>query len=132
MGKVLKGYKIELDSKEKVEELLQEIYTEACNNIEEVQREINRLANSTSLNEESIDGRAKYSKAINDFINTKDKAISRKLEVAKLLTDVIKSNGTSQGGNSNDVPIDWTKIMDDVNDTIQSDKPNDVIEYKIR
>lgn len=132
MGKVLKGYKIELDSKEKVEELLQEIYTEACNNIEEVQREINRLANSTSLNEESIDGRAKYSKAINDFINTKDKAISRKLEVAKLLTDVIKSNGTSQGGNSNDVPIDWTKIMDDVNDAIQSDKPNDVIEYKIR
>lgn len=132
MAKVLKGYKIELDSKEKVEELLQEIYTEACNNIEEVQREINRLANSTSLNEESIDGRAKYSKAINDFINTKDKAISRKLEVAKLLTDVIKSNGTSQEGNSNDVPYDWTKIMDDVNDTIQSDKPSDVIEYKIR
>ena len=132
MAKVLKGYKIELDSKERVEELLQEIYTEACNNIEEVQREINRLANSTSLNEESIDGRAKYSKAINDFINTKDKAISRKLEVAKLLTDVIKSNGSSQGGNSNDVPIDWTKIMDDVNDTIQSDKPSDVIEYKIR
>ena len=45
----LKQYKLKLDSKEKIEELLQEIYTEACKNIEEAQNEINRITNSTDL-----------------------------------------------------------------------------------
>ena len=89
----LKQYKIELDSKDKLKELLQEIYTEACKNIEEAQRLINKIEASTNLNEEILDGKAKYAKALNDFISTKDRAIGRKFEIAKLLTEVIKFNG---------------------------------------
>lgn len=104
----LKRYKIKLDSKEKIEELLQEIYVEACKNIEEAQNEINRISNSTDLNSEIIDGKAKYAKAINDFITTKDKAIARKMEIAKLLAEIVKFNGNvQQAFTEGDVPDNW-------------------------
>lgn len=104
----LKRYKIKVDSKEKIEELLQEIYVEACKNIEEAQNEINRISNSTDLNSEIIDGKAKYAKAINDFITTKDKAIARKMEIAKLLTEIVKFNGNvQQAFTEGDVPDNW-------------------------
>ena len=69
----IKRYKVKLDNKENIEELLQEIYNEACKNIEEAQVEINKISESTDLTEEILDGKAKYAKAINDFITTKDK-----------------------------------------------------------
>lgn len=108
----LKQYKLKLDSKEKIEELLQEIYAEACKNIEEAQNEINKITHSTDLSTEIIDGKAKYAKAINDFIATKDKAISRKFEIAKLMTEVIKFNGNiQQAFTEGEIPGDWTDIV---------------------
>ena len=108
----LKQYKLKVDSKEKIEELLQEIYVEACKNIEEAQNEINKISNSTDLNSEIIDGKAKYAKAINDFIATKDKAIARKFEIAKLLTEIIKFNGNiQQAFTEGDIPTDWREVV---------------------
>lgn len=113
MARTLKNYKLQLDSKEKITELLQEIYDEACKNIEEAQREINRISMSTDLNEEIIDGKAKYAKAINDFIATKDKAIARKFEIAKLMTEIIKFNGNvQQAFNEGELPGNWADIFD--------------------
>lgn len=89
----LKRYKLKLNSIEKMEELLQELYNETTKIVEEVQIQMNKLANSVQLNEESIDGKAKYAKAMNDFVTSKDKAIGRKLDIAKLMGDVIKYNG---------------------------------------
>lgn len=108
----LKRYKLKVDSKEKIEELLQEIYIEACKNIEEAQNEINRISNSTDLNSEIIDGKAKYAKAINDFIATKDKAIARKFEIAKLLTEIVKFNGNiQQAFTEGDIPSNWNDVV---------------------
>ena len=86
-------YKLKLNSPEKIEELLQELYNETCKNIQEIQNEMNKLSNSVNLNDEILDAKAKYSKSMNDFIANKDKAIGRKLEIAKLMEDVIKFNG---------------------------------------
>lgn len=131
MAKTLKNYQLKLDSKEKLTELLQEIYNEACKNIEEAQREINKITNSTNLNEEIIDGKAKYAKAVNDFITTKDKAISRKFEIAKLLSEIIKYNGnTQQMFTEGTVPGNWADLLEK-NDII-TEVSNNVHEYKLK
>ena len=131
MARQLKQYRLKLDSKEKIEELLQEIYAEACKNIEEAQNEINKITHSTDLNSEIIDGKAKYAKAINDFIATKDKAINRKFEIAKLMTEVIKFNGNIQKAfTEGNVPGDWGDFVDD-----NPNAPNDnnrTIEYTLK
>lgn len=126
----LKNYKLKLDSKDKITELLQEIYDEACKNIEEAQREINRISMSTNLNDEIIDGKAKYAKAINDFISTKDKAIARKFEIAKLMTEIVKFNGNvQQAFVEGDVPGNWDDMFNSLQDTGDDNKP---IEYKLK
>lgn len=128
----LKRYKLKVDSKEKIEELLQEIYAEACKNIEEAQNEINKITMSTDLNSEIIDGKAKYAKAINDFIATKDKAIARKFEIAKLMTEIIKFNGNiQQAFTEGDVPGNWDDII--VNPpTTDPNNNNEPIEYTLK
>lgn len=93
MNVIKKKYKLKLNSLDKIEELLQELYNEADKNIVETQTQINKLSSSVDLNNEIADSKAKIAKAINDFINSKDKAIGRKLEIAKLMTEIHKYNG---------------------------------------
>ena len=82
-NKISKKYKLKLNSIEKIEELLQELYDEADKNIVEIQNEMNKMSNSVQLGNEIVDAKAKYAKAMNDFITNKDKAIGRKLDIAK-------------------------------------------------
>ena len=90
-----KRYRVKLNSVEKIEELLQEIYDQACRQINEIQNEINKLTNSTNLGSDDItmDDKAKYSKAIHDFSNDKLKAISAKFEIAKFMGELVKKSG---------------------------------------
>lgn len=128
--KAPKQFKIKLDNQDNLQELLQEIYNEACKNVEEAQRLINKIEMSTNLNEEVIDGKSKYAKAINDFISTKDKAIGRKLEVAKAMAEVLKHNGNQQSGYVEGVvPDDWSNVVAELPDSIEENKP---IEYKLK
>lgn len=93
MGVTHKRYKVKLNSVEKVEELLQETYNQACQQIVTIQEEMNKLSQSTILANEITDAKTKYAKAMNDFIANKDKAIGRKLEIAKFMGDILKYNG---------------------------------------
>lgn len=93
MGVTPKRYKVKLNSVEKVEELLQETYNQACQQIITIQEEMNKLSQSTTLANEITDAKTKYAKAMNDFIANKDKAIGRKLEIAKFMGDILKYNG---------------------------------------
>lgn len=88
-----KRYRLQLNSAQSIQELLQETYNEACKNIEEAQQQINKITSSVQLNDETLDQKAKYAKAINDFIATKDKAVGRKLEISKLMGEILKYNG---------------------------------------
>lgn len=109
-NKLPKKYKLKLNSSQKIEELLQELYDEADKNIVEIQNEMNKLANSVKLDEEIMDAKTKYAKAMNDFIVNKDKAIGRKLDIAKLMSEILKFNGNVKlAVTEGDIP-DWDEI----------------------
>ena len=90
-----KRYKLRLNSCDKIEELLQEIYDQACRHFNEIQVEINKLANSTNLGADGItmEEKVKYSKAMHDFLGDKKNSIAMKLEVAKFMGEVMKHGG---------------------------------------
>ena len=109
-NKLPKKYKLKLNSTQKIEELLQELYDEADKNIVEIQKEMNKLANSVQLDQEIVDAKAKYAKAMNDYITNKDKAIGRKLDIAKLMSEILKFNGNVKlAVTEGDIP-DWDEI----------------------
>ena len=108
----LKKYKVKINSTDNLQRLLQELYEEACHNIKQVQDEINKITNSTTLSEEAMDAKAKYAKSVNDYINSKDKAIGRKMEVAKLLAELIKYNGNvKRTFDESEVVGDWDEFV---------------------
>ena len=86
-------YKIKLNSVEKIEAILQEIYDDSLRQMILIQDKINDLEQSTVLVDEPIDMKVKYAKAIHDYITDKEKAIGRKLDVSKLMSEVFKQNG---------------------------------------
>ena len=132
--KPLKRYKLKLNSAEKIEELLQELYNETCKNIEAIQNEMNKLSNSINLNNEIVDSKTKYAKAMNDFITNKDKAIGRKIEIAKLMSEILKFNGNvSKTFEESEAVGDWSELMDMVNKNgnESNDKQDEKIEYKL-
>lgn len=90
-----KKYKVKLNSVEKIEELLQEIYDQAVRHLNEIQNEMNKLQNSTNLGADgvSIDDKAKYAKAIHDFMGDKERALKSKFEIAKFMGELAKHNG---------------------------------------
>jgi histidyl-tRNA synthetase len=91
--RVIKKFKIELNSADNLRDLLQEVIELADEQLNQAQDEINKLKNSTDLKNEVMDGRSKYAKAINDYLNVKDKAMSKKIEVARVLNEVMAHNG---------------------------------------
>ena len=132
--KPLKRYKLKLNSAEKIEELLQELYNETCKNIEAIQNEMNKLSSSINLNNEIVDSKAKYAKAMNDFITNKDKAIGRKIEIAKLMSEILKFNGNvSKTFEESEAVGDWSELMNMVNKNgnESNDKQDEKIEYKL-
>ena len=94
-----KRYKVKLNSIDKIEELLQEIYNEACRQLNQIQNEMDKLMSNINLgNEEiSIEEKTKYAKAIHDFVGDKDKAIKSKFEIAKFMGEIVKHNGDING-----------------------------------
>lgn len=88
-------YKVRLNSVEKIEELLQEVYDQACRQINEIQNELSKLINSTNLGADdfTMDDKAKYFKAYNDLNQNKSKAIQTKLDIAKFMGEIVKRGG---------------------------------------
>ena len=93
-----KRIKVRLSSVEKIEELLQEVYDQACRQINEIQNEINKLINSTNLGSEdfTMDDKAKYFKAIHDLTGDKKVAIQTKLDIVKFIGEMVKHNGDAK------------------------------------
>ena len=123
-NKVKKKYKLKVNSIPKLEELLQELYNESNKIITEVQEQINKLVSSVNLNDEPMDAKAKYSKAMNDFLNTKDKAIGRKLDIAKLMSDIVKFNGNVTEAVNNNTSFDWEDLKDKVDGSFSFEETN--------
>jgi hypothetical protein len=88
-----KKYTVKLNNIEKIEQLLQETYDLANRQTTQIQEEINKIANTTIINELDIDGKEKYAKIMNGYISLQQKAIQQKFDVAKLMSEVLKHNG---------------------------------------
>lgn len=130
----LKRYKLKINSPEKIEALLQELYNDACKNIEQVQNEMNKLTNSVTLNDEPMDAKAKYAKAMNDFIASKDKAIAKKLDIARLMAEIIKFNGNlKKTFDESEAVGDWEdlKVNSDKFSDTEPEEENKRREYRI-
>lgn len=126
-------FKIKINDIDNIRDLLQETYRLADEQIIQSQNEINKLANSTKLQDEIMDAKSKYAKAINDYLSMKDKAISKKIEIAKLLTEIYKHNGdvneTINDANvAKGVSFDFAKIREIVNKEDSIRKNKEIIE----
>jgi hypothetical protein len=123
-----KRYKVRLNSAEKIEELLQEIYDQACRQLNEIQNEMNKLINSTNLGSDdfNMDDKSKYFKAIHDLTGDRKSAIQTKLDIAKFMGEILKHKGDSTSV-LNDTKmqkrtsLDLKSIRDAVNDNKDSD-----------
>jgi hypothetical protein len=132
-NKLPKKYKLKLNSVEKIEELLQELYEEADKNIVEIQNEMNKLSNSVQLNDEIVDAKAKYAKAMNDYISNKDKAIGRKLDIAKLMSEILKYNGNVKMAFTEGNIPDWQEITNAlVDNSNNEDNKDETIKYQMK
>lgn len=127
-------FKIELNNANNIRDLLQETYRLADQQLVQAQDEMNKLANATRLQEEVMDSKQKYSKAMNDYLTIKDKAIRTKLDIAKLMTEIMNHNGdvkeaVEQGGASN-ATFDLKKIKQMVSESYQEPDKTKTIELK--
>jgi predicted transcriptional regulator len=125
-------YKVVINSLDNVRELLQEAYNQADSQLIQSQNEISKLANSTNLADEIMESKAKYAKAMNDYLGMKDKAISKKIEIARLLSEICKHMGDvtkSDNENAKAMSFDFSKIREIINQGT-SEKKNETIELK--
>ena len=86
-------FKIELNDSQNVRDVLQQAYDLSDAQIIQAQNEINKMATATKLQDEVMESKAKYGKIVNDYLSIIDKAISKKMEIAKLLTEILHHNG---------------------------------------
>ena len=129
--KLKKGYKLKLNSIEKVEELLQELYNETNKMVNEIQEQMNKLSSSVSLNQEPMDAKAKYSKAMNDFLSNKEKAISRKLDIAKLMSEILKFNGNMKAV-MQESDLNWEEFKDTLYETDNPQQKDESEAYELK
>ena len=129
MGKL----KIELNDIQNIRDLLQETYRLADEQIIQAQNEINKLSVSTQLEQEAMDSKSKYAKAINDYLGMKDKAISKKLDIAKILTDIYHHNGDvkealESGTNTKDMDFNFDDIKKMIDESYEEKGKTKTIE----
>ena len=93
---------------------------------------MNKLANSVELNNEIVDAKAKYAKAMNDFITNKDKAIGRKLDIAKLMSEILKFNGNVKLAVTEGELPDWQEITNALVDNGDTTNEENVEKYHLK
>ena len=125
--------KIEVNNVQNIQALLQEAYFLADEQIIQVHNEINKMANATQLQEESIEGKGKYGKIINDYLAIKDKAIAKKIDIAKVMTDIYHhATSSSDGLEGSSVAKGMTLNLDDIRKMVDdSFKENETTTKKI-
>jgi len=83
--------KIEINNSNSLQNIMQEVYNNACGMIQDAQKVINEVDSGSSP--EDVDDWVKIAKAKTDALKLKDSAIKIKLDVGKLQSDIIKHNG---------------------------------------
>lgn len=126
-------FKVEVNDINNIRDILQQAYNLADEQLIQAQNEINKLATATKLQEEVMDSKAKYAKAMNDYMGIKDKAISKKMEIAKLLAEILNHNGNTngmamEGSGSSRQSFDLSKIKEMVKTMHEENEQTKTIE----
>lgn len=136
---MIKKLKIDLNNSQNIKDLLQEAYLLSDEQIIQAQNEINKLSVATQLAEEPMDAKAKYAKAINDYLGMKDKAIAKKIDIAKILTEIYHHNGDVKGALEDsstmaNMTFDLKNIKEIVDKSLQekSEKDNTINTIEIK
>lgn len=116
---------IKVNDTQSLEGLTQEVYNDACLQINEAQKTINELATSAIPND--VDDHTKIAKEKGGLLKIKDSAIRIKLEIAKLQSDIIKNSGDadstiSQRSNGSASLSDFKSIRE----MLKNDKNNEI------
>lgn len=128
-----KRIKVRLSSVEKIEELLQEVYDQACRQINEIQNEINKLINSTNLGSDdfTMEDKAKYFKAIHDLTGDKKSAIQTKLDIVKFMGEMVKHSGDAKAVVNDKTFAKRTSLnLNDLRNALSNDDDSD--NYKLK
>lgn len=128
-----KKYKIALNNIDKIEQLLQETYDLASQQSKQIQDEINKITKITILTELDIDGKEKYAKAVNNYLALLQKSTNQKLEIAKLMSEIVKHNGDVDGAlkdNAQSIKTFDIKKLKSIASTISNG--GDVESYKLK
>lgn len=129
----IKKYSIKLNNIDKVEQLLQENYDQACQSYFSIQEEINKIANTTVIKDLDIDGKEKYGKIMNNYIALQQKAITLKFDIAKLMAEIVKYNGNVKDAINNTKPASTTLNLTELRKlAIDAQTPSDKEEYQLR
>lgn len=127
-NKIKPKYKLKLNNVQNLQDLMQELYDESTKNITEIQNEINKLSQSTQLNDEIMDAKTKYAKAMNDFSANKNKALGLKLDIAKLMAELIKFNGNIKKMNEEMEAVpDWASVIDTINTKVDEQESSETV-----
>ena len=133
-----KRYIIKLNSIEKVEELLQEIYEQACRQLNEIQSEINKLQMSTNLGDEDVtfEDKAKYGKIMHDFLGDKNIEIKKKFEIAKFMGEIIKHKGDIDGALNDpafrkSTKLDLKSLREGISKTLTDNSGQETTNYNL-
>ena len=133
-NKKLKNYKVKVNNLEKIEELLQETYDLACQQQTQLQNELNKIAVSTTVKDLDIDGKEKYAKAVQNFINLQQKSLNQKVDIAKLLTEIYNHNGNVnealKGAKAKNTTLDLEQLRKLAKDA--STSSNDTQVYNVK
>ena len=131
---VTKKYKVKLNNIDKIEELLQETYDLACQQHISLQSEINKIMNTTVVKDLDIDGKEKYGKIMKEYFTLQQKAIAIKMDVAKLMGEIVKHGGDINKALNDDTmkasKLDISKlrkIAKDVNTSASEEKQEYII-----
>jgi len=90
-------FNIVLNDKVNLQTGLNELYHEAERLIKQIQEEIDKMTVSTSLNGLQMDEKSEYSRAVHNLIVDKTNALKLKLDVQKVVTEVLKFGGDENG-----------------------------------
>ena len=121
-------YSVEINDVGNIKEILNIAYKHADEQLIQAQNEINKLSNATKLEQEPMDAKQKYAKAINDYLSIKDKAISKKMDIAKILSDIMLHNTNGKNGiiddkNGMQKSFDFSKIKEIVDSSFTDKEP---------
>lgn len=105
---------IKLNNTDSLQGLMQETYNDACGQIIDVQKTINEL--TLSITPEDVDDLTKIAREKSNAHKLKDSAIRIKLEVGKLLNDIIKHNGSIEDTDATRVANGSAPTTDELKD----------------